>query len=147
MPKKRLGQNFLYDPSILIRILEAAHLAQEDTVVEIGPGPGRMTSMLADRVKRVIAIELDKTLYGRLVDDLSGRENIGLVQGDALEYRYDVLDEFKVVANIPYYITTPILFTLLKHRGRLRSITITLQKEVRPGSLQAREERTTGFFP
>jgi len=130
VPKKRLGQNFLYDPSILIRILEAAHLAPEDTVVEIGPGPGRMTSMLADRVKRVIAIELDKTLYGRLVDDLSGRENIGLVQGDALEYRYDVLDEFKVVANIPYYITTPILFTLLKHRGRLRSITITVQKEV-----------------
>lgn len=130
MAKKHLGQNFLYDPSILRRILEAAHLTPGDTVVEIGPGPGRMTAMLADRVKRVIAIELDAALYGRLAHELSGHENIELVHGDALKYRYDALDEFKVVANIPYYITTPILFTLLRHRDRLGSITITLQKEV-----------------
>ena len=130
MAKKHLGQNFLYDPSILRRILDAAELKSEDTVVEIGPGPGRMTAMLADRVKKVIAIELDKTLYGRLTQELSAHENIELVHGDALEYRYDALEEFRVVANIPYYITTPILFTLLEHRSRLRSITITLQKEV-----------------
>jgi 16S rRNA (adenine1518-N6/adenine1519-N6)-dimethyltransferase len=130
LAKKHLGQNFLYDPSILRRILEAAHLTPEDIVVEIGPGPGRMTAMLAHQVRRVIAIELDKTLYERLMHDLSGYENIELVHGDALKYRYDALDEFKVVANIPYYITTPILFTLLERKNRLRSITITLQKEV-----------------
>jgi 16S rRNA (adenine1518-N6/adenine1519-N6)-dimethyltransferase len=130
MAKKHLGQNFLYDPSILRRIIDAARIGPEDTVVEIGPGPGRMTAMLADRVRRVIAIELDETLYERLSIDLSGRENIELVHGDALKYRFDTLEEFKVVANIPYYITTPILFTLLEHRSRLRSITITLQKEV-----------------
>ncbi len=130
MTRKRLGQNFLYDPSILRRILDAAQLAAGDTVVEIGPGPGRMTAMLAERVKKVIAIELDRDLYEMLVNELSGRANIELVHGDALKYHYGALDEFKVVANIPYYITTPILFTLLRHRDRLRSVTITVQKEV-----------------
>ncbi len=130
MRKRRLGQNFLYDPSILTRILDAARLLPGDTVVEIGPGPGRMTAMLAERVKRVIAIELDRDLYEMLASELSGRMNIELVHGDALKYHYDALDEFKVVANIPYYITTPIIFMLLRHRGRLRSITITVQKEV-----------------
>jgi len=130
MPKKHLGQNFLLDPSILRRILDAARLAPEDTVVEVGPGPGRMTALLADRVKKVIAIELDKVLHERLERELAGRENIELVHADALKYRYDKLEVFKVVANIPYYITTPILFTLLEQRGRLTSITITLQKEV-----------------
>jgi 16S rRNA (adenine1518-N6/adenine1519-N6)-dimethyltransferase len=130
MAKKHLGQNFLYDPSILRRIIDAAELKPEETVVEIGPGPGRMTAMLADRVKRVIAVELDRELYERLGHELSGHKNIELVHGDALKYNYDTLEEFKVVANIPYYITTPILFTLLEHRSRLRSITITLQKEV-----------------
>jgi 16S rRNA (adenine1518-N6/adenine1519-N6)-dimethyltransferase len=130
MTKKRLGQNFLFDPSILNRIIDAASLSPDDTVVEIGPGPGRMTAMLAGRVKKLIAIELDESLYEKLTRELSACENIELVLGDALKYRYDSLQQFKVVANIPYYITTPILFTLLEHRDRLTSITITLQKEV-----------------
>jgi 16S rRNA (adenine1518-N6/adenine1519-N6)-dimethyltransferase len=130
MAKKHLGQNFLYDPSILRRILEAAHLTPEDTVVEIGPGHGRMTAMLADSAKKVIAIELDKELFERLIETLSGHENIELLQGDALKYPYEELDEFKVVANIPYYITTPILFRLLDRRNRLRSVTLTVQKEI-----------------
>ncbi len=130
MAKKYLGQNFLYDPSILKRIIQSARLSPEDTVVEIGPGPGRMTAMLAGCVKRVIAIELDRELYDRLTDELSGYRNIELIHGDALKYPYENLDEFKVVANIPYYITTPILFRLLEYRGRLRSVTISLQREV-----------------
>jgi 16S rRNA (adenine1518-N6/adenine1519-N6)-dimethyltransferase len=130
MTKKRLGQNFLFDPSILNRIIDAACLSPDDTVVEIGPGPGRMTAMLAGRVKKLIAIELDESLYEKLTHELSAYENVELVLGDALKYRYDSLQQFKVVANIPYYITTPILFTLLEHRDRLTSITITLQKEV-----------------
>lgn len=130
MAKKRLGQNFLSDPSILKRIVHAACLSAADTVVEIGPGPGRMTVMLAGCVKKVIAIELDRQLYERLTGELSGYGNIDLVHGDALKFPYETLGEFKVVANIPYYITTPILFKLLEHRDRLRSITVTIQKEV-----------------
>src|SRR6266498_2630347 len=130
MAKKHLGQNFLHDPSILRRIIKAADLSPDDTVVEIGPGHGKMTAMLAGQVKKVIAIELDRKLYERLVDDLSGHTNIELVYGDALKYSYDIPGEFKVVANIPYYITTPIIFKLLEYRERLKSITITLQKEV-----------------
>ncbi len=131
MTKKRyLGQNFLYDPSILRRLIHVARLSPEDTVVEIGPGPGRLTKMLAERVKRVIAIELDAELYERLVNELSGYKNIEIVHGDALKYHYETLKEFKVVANIPYYITTPIIFRLFEYRKRLISITITVQKEV-----------------
>jgi len=128
--KRYLGQNFLYDPNILRRIIQVAGLSPEDTVVEIGPGPGRLTRMLAESVKRVIAIELDAGLYERLVDELSGYKNIEIVHGDALKYPYETLREFKVVANIPYYITTPIIFRLFEHRKRLVSITITVQKEV-----------------
>ncbi len=130
MPKKYLGQNFLLDPSILKRIVQAAHLSPEDTVIEIGPGPGRLTMLLAAHTKKVIAIELDVELYERLTEELSGYDNIEVVHGDALKFPYETLGEFKVVANIPYYITTPILFKLFEHRDRLQSITMTLQKEV-----------------
>lgn len=130
MTKKHLGQNFLFDPSILKRIIQTANLTQDDTVVEIGPGFGRLTRMLADEVKRVIAIELDGELYERLKNELSGYDNIELIHGDALKYPYGTLNEFKVVANIPYYITTPIIFKLFEHRDRLGSITIMIQKEV-----------------
>lgn len=130
MTKKYLGQNFLFDPSILKRIIQTANLTQDDTVVEIGPGLGRLTRMLADEVKKVIAIELDGELYERLKNELSGYGNIELIHGDALKYPYGTLNEFKVVANIPYYITTPIIFKLFEHRDRLGSITIMIQKEV-----------------
>jgi 16S rRNA (adenine1518-N6/adenine1519-N6)-dimethyltransferase len=130
MARKRLGQNFLFDPSILKRIVDAACLSPDDTVVEIGPGPGRMTMMLAACVKKVIAIELDRELCDKLTGILSGYGNIDLLHGDALKFPFETLGEFKVVANIPYYITTPILFKLLEHRDRLRSVTVTIQKEV-----------------
>lgn len=128
--KSRLGQNFLYDPSILEKIIQASKVLYEDTVVEIGPGPGKLTRLLAERVQKVIAIELDERLHERLAEELSGAGNIELVHGDALEYPYEELKKFKVVANIPYYITTPIIFKLLEYREHLRSITITVQKEI-----------------
>lgn len=130
MPKKRLGQNFLFDPSILKRIVQVARLSPDDVVVEIGPGPGRLTAILSEHVKKVIAIELDEGLFKRLSEDLSGYQNVELVHCDALKYQYGTLGEFKVVANIPYYITTPVIFRLLEHRDHLKSITLTVQKEV-----------------
>lgn len=86
--------------------------------------------MLAERVRRVIAIEIDPGLCRRLKDEFAGHDNIELVNEDALRYSFGGLDEFKVVANIPYYITTPILFRLIEERKKLRSVTVTIQKEV-----------------
>ena len=130
MAKKSLGQHFLYNPVILANIVRAAELVPEDLVVEIGPGPGELTKIIAGQVKKVIAIELDETLYENLKLKLSKYSNIELIYGDALEYPYGTLPEFKVVANIPYYITTPIIFKLLSAGKTLRSMTLTIQKEV-----------------
>jgi 16S rRNA (adenine1518-N6/adenine1519-N6)-dimethyltransferase len=101
-----------------------------DTVVEIGPGPGRLTMLLADAAGKVIAIELDDELYGKLLLFSRIRSNLEVVHGDALAYPYETLGAFKVVANIPYYITTPIIFRLIEAKGHLRSMTLTIQKEV-----------------
>jgi len=114
MTKRHLGQNFLYDPSILKRIIHVAELNMDDVVVEIGPGYGILTKMLAETVKRVIAIELDEELYRKLKTRLAEYRNVELIHGDALTFPYENLPEFKVVANIPYYITTPLLFRLLE---------------------------------
>lgn len=130
MTKRRLGQHFLFDLFIIDRIIQSARLDPDDLVVEIGPGPGRMTKMLAGKVKKVIAIELDEKLYKKLKTELSEYANIELMCGDALEYPYENLPEFNVVANIPYYITTPIIFRLIERGRNLKSMTLTVQKEV-----------------
>jgi 16S rRNA (adenine1518-N6/adenine1519-N6)-dimethyltransferase len=130
MVKRHLGQNFLYDPSILKRIINVAELNREDIVAEIGPGYGILTKMLAETVKSVIAIELDEELYRKLRTGLAEYRNVELIHGDALKYPYENLPEFKVVANIPYYITTPIIFRLFEVKRNLKSMTITVQKEV-----------------
>jgi len=130
MAKKHLGQNFLFDPSILLNIIRSADLSDKDTVLEIGPGPGRLTRLLAERVKKVIAIELDPYLYNNLTQELKDMNNIDLVLGDALKFPFERLDSFKVVANIPYYITTPIIFRLIEAAQKLESMTLTIQKEV-----------------
>ncbi|MDI6744277.1 MAG: 16S rRNA (adenine(1518)-N(6)/adenine(1519)-N(6))-dimethyltransferase RsmA [Thermodesulfovibrionales bacterium] len=129
-PKKHLGQNFLYDPSILRRIVEAAGISSEDTIVEIGPGHGSLTALLAEQAKKVIAIELDRELCEKLKTKFAGFKNVALDCGNALRYPYECLPEFKVVSNIPYYITTPIIFRLFESRGNLISMTLTVQKEV-----------------
>ena len=82
MAKKSLGQNFLFDPAILGRIIEAASIGPDDTIVEIGPGPGRLTTLLSKVAKKVVAIELDSDLYIKLQDELAGRENVELVLGE-----------------------------------------------------------------
>ena len=130
MTKKHLGQNFLYDPSILDNIISAAGLSGEDTVVEIGPGPGRLTRKLAEGVKKLIAIELDPELYERLKGDFIAYRNVEIIHADALKFPFESIGEFKVVANIPYYITTPIIFRLHDAKKYLQSMTLTIQKEV-----------------
>lgn len=130
MRKSSLGQNFLFDRSILESIIGSAGLFKDDTVVEIGPGPGSLTKLLAEEVKRVIAIEIDERLFERLKQELVGYPNVELVLGDALKFPYEEIGGFKVVANIPYYITTPILFRLLDAKKYLKTMTLTIQKEV-----------------
>jgi len=130
MTKKHLGQNYLFDPLILERIIAASGISGEDTVVEIGPGPGRLTKMLAKTAKKVLAIELDPDLYDKLEAQCAGIKNLELVRGDALEYPFEKVGPFSVVANIPYYITIPIIFRLMETGGNLRTMTLTVQKEV-----------------
>lgn len=126
---KRLGQHFLFDPSILRRIVATSGIEKGDLVVEIGPGHGRLTRLLSERAGRVIAIEIDPFLVRRLKDELKDCANVELIEADALKYPYNSLGPFKVVSNIPYYITTPLIFKLLDAENLL-SMTLTVQKEV-----------------
>jgi 16S rRNA (adenine1518-N6/adenine1519-N6)-dimethyltransferase len=130
MPKKYLGQYYLLDTAILLRIIDAAQLTPDDLIIEIGPGPGRLTKLLSETAGKVIAIELDEELYDKLRMKFASYPNVELIHGDALGFRYSGLPEFKVVSNIPYYITTPIIFTLLEKARNLKSMTLTVQKEV-----------------
>lgn len=129
--KRPLGQHFLFDRGILKKIIDCSHVTPEDTVVEIGPGTGIMTGMLAERAKKVIAIEIDRRLAARLKESLPKRPNVELITADALKFPYETIrDKFKVVANIPYYITTPLIFKLLDFKAKIPSMTLLLQKEV-----------------
>jgi len=130
MKRSRLGQNFLFDPSIAQRIVNAAEVGPEDTVLEIGPGHGIMTRILAERSGKVISIEYDQKLYTKLQKNLSDYDNLDLVCMDVMKYDLTGLHEFSVIANIPYYITTPIIFKLIEEAPHLRSMTLTIQKEV-----------------
>lgn len=130
MAKKSLGQNFLFDPTILRRIVNVSGVTSGDAVVEIGPGHGTLTRPLSGAARKVIAIELDEGLYERLKREPDLPSNVELVLSDALEFPYESLERFKVVANIPYYITTPFIFRLIEARGHVQSMTLTVQREV-----------------
>lgn len=131
---KSLGQNFLTDDTVLDAIISGAELTKEDTVIEIGPGVGTLTSRLLDASKKVIAIELDKDLIPILNKELGSRDNFTLIHKDALKVDFNELigDEksVKLVANLPYYVTTPIIINLLKKGYNFKSLTIMVQKEV-----------------
>lgn len=135
--KKHYGQNFLIDERVLSRILLAAEISEEDVVLEIGPGIGTLTEALLQKARSVIAVEIDKTLIPVLSDTLSGYDNLDLRNEDILktDIKGIVLEKnggapIKVVANLPYYITTPILLKLLESGAPIKSITVMVQLEV-----------------
>jgi 16S rRNA (adenine1518-N6/adenine1519-N6)-dimethyltransferase len=130
---KRLGQNFLIDATIVRGIVEAAEVVSGDRVLEIGPGIGTLTQGLAEAGAVVTAVELDKKLPAVLAETLAGYEQVRIVPGDILKIDIRALmgdEPFKVVANLPYYITTPILMALLEQRLPVSSIVTMVQKEV-----------------
>ncbi|RKY04217.1 ribosomal RNA small subunit methyltransferase A [Candidatus Poribacteria bacterium] len=136
--KKRLGQHFLRDRSYLIRIAEAASLRPEDVVLEIGPGEGDLTELLLERAGRVIAVEIDPELVALLRSRFQGEDRLALIQGDVLKLdltsllseHLSVGSKAKVVANIPYYITSPIIEKLIESRRVLGECVLTVQREV-----------------
>lgn len=134
--QKKYGQNFLIDANILNKIVEAAQITKEDCVLEIGPGIGTMTQYLAEAAGRVVAVEIDKELIPILEETLSPYDNVVLLCADILKVDLTKLvnenggDPFKVVANLPYYITTPIIMALFESHVPLTSITVMVQSEV-----------------
>jgi 16S rRNA (adenine1518-N6/adenine1519-N6)-dimethyltransferase len=129
--KKPFGQHFLFDQNILRKIIDCGNITSGDTVVEIGPGLGPLTKLLAERARKVIAIEFDKKLIGRLKENLSEKKNVEIVNADALKFPYEnIKGKFKVVSNIPYNITTPIIFKLLEYKKKIPGMTLLMQKEV-----------------
>ena len=134
--KKKFGQNFLIDSHVLEGIVEAAGVTDDDLVLEIGPGIGSLTQYLAEAAGKVVAVEIDKTLLPVLADTLSEYDNVTVINQDILKVDLDkIVSEnggrpIKVVANLPYYITTPIIMKLFESRAKIESITVMVQKEV-----------------
>jgi 16S rRNA (adenine1518-N6/adenine1519-N6)-dimethyltransferase len=132
-PRKSLGQNFLTDERVCERIVEAASITDADLVVEIGPGLGAITTLLAARSKRLVAIELDQTLIPHLQDALGTASHVEIVHADALTVDYRALAAgapIRFVGNLPYYITSHAIRTLLESETDWRSIVLTVQLEV-----------------
>ncbi len=135
--QKKFGQNFLIDPHVLDKIIRASEITEEDFVIEIGPGIGTMTQFLAAKAHKVTAVEIDKELIPVLEDTLHGYDNVTVLNEDVLKVDIRSLVEeqnegrpVKVVANLPYYITTPIIMGLFESRVPLESATVMVQKEV-----------------
>lgn len=135
--QKKFGQNFLIDTHVLDKIIRAAEITKDDFVVEIGPGIGTLTQYLCENAREVVAIEIDKMLIPILEDTLSAYSNVTVINEDVLKVDLNALVQeknngkpIKVVANLPYYITTPIIMTLFERHIPLDNITVMVQKEV-----------------
>lgn len=137
---KSLGQNFLIDDEVISKIVESANISNEDLVIEIGPGLGTLTNELLKKAKKVIAIELDERMIEILEDRFSLYNKIEIINNDVLKVNLNELikkekqeigvKEVKIVANLPYYITTPIIMKLLEEKSDIETITVMIQKEV-----------------
>jgi 16S rRNA (adenine1518-N6/adenine1519-N6)-dimethyltransferase len=135
---KNLGQNFLIDKNIIEKIVEGAGIGKDDLVIEIGPGIGALTEAAAARADKVIGIEIDRNLTPVLTEALSGYENIEIINGDILKVNIDELikrtgkkaGEVKIIGNLPYYITTPVIMKILEDKAQAESLTVMVQREV-----------------
>lgn len=135
--QKKYGQNFLIDSHVLEKIMDAAEIGKDDCVVEIGPGIGTMTQYLAERAGEVVAVEIDKNLIPILKETLADYKNVSIINEDILKVDLNRIVEeknggrpVKIVANLPYYITTPIIMGLFENHVPVKSITVMVQKEV-----------------
>lgn len=135
--QKKFGQNFLIDTRVLDKIIAAAHITKEDMILEIGPGIGTMTQYLCENAREVVAVEIDENLIPILQDTLSEYENVTVIHKDILKMDIKKLAKekndgrpIKVVANLPYYITTPIIMGLFESGIPIENITVMVQKEV-----------------
>lgn len=152
--QKKFGQNFLIDAHVLDKIIAAAEITEEDFVLEIGPGIGTMTQYLAESAGKVVAVEIDKALLPILEETLEEYENADVIHADVLKLDIGKLVReqnggrpIKVVANLPYYITTPIIMGLFESHVPIESITVMVQKEELCGCRHSREQRTMARFP
>ena len=131
---KGLGQNFLFDSHYLESIADSGKVTKEDTIIEVGPGLGVLTTRLAERAKKVIAVEIDQNLVPVLKKLTADYDNIEIINEDIMKADVNALidgeESVKVVANLPYYITTPIIMKLLEGKYNIKSITVMIQKEV-----------------
>jgi 16S rRNA (adenine1518-N6/adenine1519-N6)-dimethyltransferase len=130
-PRKRFGQHFLNDPGVIDAIIQTVGATKSDTIVEIGPGLGAITRSLAERAGTLHAIELDRDLIAKLELEYGNVANVTVHEADALRFDYSSLGEsLRIVGNLPYNISTPLLFHLLKFRDRIVDMHFMLQKEV-----------------
>lgn len=152
---KSLGQNFLIDDEVIQNIVNGAEVEKDDIVIEIGPGLGSMTKILLERARKVICIELDQKMIKILHDRFIAYNNIELINDDVLKIDLDKLIEdqlsreqnirhVKVVANLPYYITTPIIMKLIESNLKIESITVMIQKEVADRLIEIPSGKNTG---
>ena len=152
---KSLGQNFLIDDSVIEDIVGGAKVQKEDLVIEIGPGLGSMTALLLEKAKKVICIEFDKKMIKILNDRFIAYDNIELINCDVLKVDFkELIDQekekdkniknIKIVANLPYYITTPIIMKLLESKLDIQSITVMIQKEVAERLIEIPSGKNTG---
>ncbi len=135
--QKKFGQNFLIDTHVLDKIVQAAEITKEDFVLEIGPGIGTLTQYLCEKAREVVAVEIDRMLLPILEDTLSEYDNVTVINQDILKLDLNTLVQernsgkpIKVVANLPYYITTPIIMDLFERHLPLKNVTVMVQKEV-----------------
>jgi 16S rRNA (adenine1518-N6/adenine1519-N6)-dimethyltransferase len=146
--KRSLGQNFLIDPNLQRKIVAALEPGPDDEVLEIGPGVGALTKHLAGTVKRLVLVELDNGLAARLRDEFAGDPSVEVINQDVLEVPLERVSSdpsaLKVIGNIPYNITTPILFSLLERRPRPRQIVLMVQREVADRILEPAGSKTYG---
>ena len=151
---KSLGQNFLIDDTVIQDIVEGARITEEDLVIEIGPGLGSMTALLVEKAKKVICVELDKRMIEILQDRFIAYNNIDIINEDVLkldlnkiieeEKKTNQIKDVKIVANLPYYITTPIIMKLLESNLDIKSITVMIQKEVAERLIEVPSGKNTG---